>query len=117
LSVLVKLFKVLGEPTRLKIIRLLAEKELCICDIEEIMNISQPRVSQHLKILKQAGIVNERKDAQKHICTLNKQALNQFMNDFASYLQKPLDQIEDMKEEYARYIHHDGKGCERKMCE
>ncbi|NLJ71649.1 MAG: winged helix-turn-helix transcriptional regulator, partial [Syntrophomonadaceae bacterium] len=42
-------FKAIGEPTRLKILRLLVEQELCVCDIEEVLQISQPRVSQHLK--------------------------------------------------------------------
>jgi len=56
-------FKALGEPTRLKIIKLLAVRDLCVCDLEEVMQISQPRISQHLKVLKYAGLVNERKKA------------------------------------------------------
>ena len=56
------MFKALGEPTRLKILKLLAVKDLCVCDLEEIMQASQPRISQHLKVLKQARLVNERRE-------------------------------------------------------
>ena len=41
-----------GEPTRLVILRLLAEQELCVCELEEVMDISQPRISHHLKVLR-----------------------------------------------------------------
>ncbi|MFZ5899221.1 MAG: ArsR/SmtB family transcription factor, partial [Bacillota bacterium] len=53
--------KALGEPTRLKILRLLHERELCVCEIAEVLQMSQPRISQHLKVLRQAGLVSERK--------------------------------------------------------
>lgn len=52
-------FKALGEPTRLKIVKLLSVQELCVCELEAVLNISQPRVSQHLKVLRVAGIVRE----------------------------------------------------------
>jgi ArsR family transcriptional regulator len=61
-------FKALGEPTRLRIIKLLSEKELCVCELEHIMRISQPRISQHLKVLKQTGLVCERREGQRRVC-------------------------------------------------
>ena len=72
------IFKALGEPTRLKIIKLLADKELCVCDLEEVMQISQPRISQHLKVLKHAGLVNERKEGQRSICSLSSRKATSF---------------------------------------
>lgn len=59
-----KFLKALGEPTRLKIINLLAEKEMCVCELMEVLEMNQPRISQHLKVLKEAGVVQERKQAQ-----------------------------------------------------
>ncbi len=53
--------RALGEPTRLKILQLLHERELCVCEIAEALQMSQPRVSQHLKVLRLAGLVDERK--------------------------------------------------------
>lgn len=51
------IFKALGDSTRLDIIRLLNGKELCVCDILDAFSLSQPAISHHLKILKQAGLL------------------------------------------------------------
>lgn len=109
-------FKALGEPTRLKIVKLLAAKELCVCDLEEIMQISQPRISQHLKVLKYAGLVNERKEGQRSICSLNRALLNDTMSEFMKYIIKPLEDIPELSEEYSRLPKVDGEACMRKMC-
>ncbi|MEN6313285.1 MAG: metalloregulator ArsR/SmtB family transcription factor [Clostridiaceae bacterium] len=110
------LFKALGEPTRLKIIRLLAARELCVCDLEEIMQFSQPRISQHLKVLKQSGLVTERKEGQRSICSLNRKLLNSTMQEFMDYIVKPLGEIPELSEEYDRLNNLDGESCTRKLC-
>jgi ArsR family transcriptional regulator len=56
--------KALSDETRLRIINLLYEKELCVCDIMEVLQINQTKVSRHLSYLKNAGLVNDRKQAQ-----------------------------------------------------
>ncbi|MBP7056564.1 MAG: winged helix-turn-helix transcriptional regulator [Candidatus Omnitrophica bacterium] len=58
----VALFKALSDPTRLRIMVLLAEKELCVCQIEDAMNLSQVKVSRHLNVLRHAGLVNSRRE-------------------------------------------------------
>ena len=58
----VKIFKALGDPTRLKIVKMLSEKELCVCEIIPATGKSQPTTSAHLKILYEAGLVKSRKD-------------------------------------------------------
>ncbi|WP_054697205.1 ArsR/SmtB family transcription factor [Syntrophomonas palmitatica] len=109
-------FKALGEPTRLKIIKLLAERELCVCDLEEVMQISQPRVSQHLKVLKHAGLVNERKEGQRTICSLNRDLLNQTISQFQEYISKPLELIPELAGELSRMPVIDGEACIKKSC-
>ena len=55
---LVRVFRALGHPARLKIVRLLAERDSCICgEIVDELPLAQATVSQHLKVLKEAGIV------------------------------------------------------------
>ncbi len=110
-------FKALGEPTRLKIIKLLAERELCVCDLEEVMQISQPRISQHLKVLKHAGLVNERKEGQRTICSLNRVILNSTMTEFLQYIDKPLESVAEMADEFSRMPAVDGEACLKKSCE
>lgn len=56
--------KALSDETRLRIINLLFEKELCVCDIIETLKISQAKASRHLIYLKNAGLVSDRKHAQ-----------------------------------------------------
>jgi len=58
----VQLFKALGDETRLRILNLLSHRELCVCQIVEILATSQPKVSRHLAYLRNAGLVNDRRE-------------------------------------------------------
>lgn len=50
--------KALAEPVRWRIVELLAIEELCVCHLVELLDIAQPLVSHHLRILREAGLVN-----------------------------------------------------------
>jgi ArsR family transcriptional regulator len=58
----VEVFKALADPTRLKILNCIRCKEKCICDVIPYAAKSQPNVSVHIKVLKQAGLINEDKN-------------------------------------------------------
>lgn len=60
-SGLAELFKVLGDETRTKILYLLAHKELCVCDLARILEMSLPAVSHHLRLLKAWRLVKYRR--------------------------------------------------------
>lgn len=55
---LTNLFGALADETRFRIINLLLERELCVCELVEILDMSQPRISRHLNILKQTGLLH-----------------------------------------------------------
>jgi ArsR family transcriptional regulator len=57
-----RFFKALGDPTRLKIIKLLAKKEMCVCEIMAALNLTQPNASHHLNLLEREGIVRKRRE-------------------------------------------------------
>lgn len=57
-----RLFKALGDETRLRIVVLLAHGELCVCHLEEALRLSQPNVSRQLAILRSASIVEDRRE-------------------------------------------------------
>lgn len=59
---LTNFFKLLSDPTRLRIIILLLENELCVCQLMGAMGMSQPRVSRQLALLKSAGLVKDRRE-------------------------------------------------------
>src|SRR5688500_19695977 len=57
-----RLFKALGDETRLRIVALLSHGELCVCHLESALDLSQPNASRHLAILRAAGVVETRRD-------------------------------------------------------
>ncbi|NLN87878.1 MAG: winged helix-turn-helix transcriptional regulator [Syntrophomonadaceae bacterium] len=99
----VKILKALCEPTLLKIIRLLAERELCICELAAVLDMSQPRISQHVKVLKKAGLVNERKVRQNSYLTVNETILQGArVIPLAALMQDRLENIPELADESAR---------------
>ena len=59
---LAEVFKVFGDSTRIKILYVLFEAELCVCDIAQLLNMTQSAISHQLRILKQNRLVNNRRD-------------------------------------------------------
>ena len=55
------IFKALSDETRLRILKLLENGELCVCDIVAALDMIQPKVSFHLAVLKEAGLIKDRK--------------------------------------------------------
>jgi len=58
----VKVMKALSDPNRVKIIKMLQHKMMCVCEIQDALKIAQPSVSKHLKILEEANLVDYNKD-------------------------------------------------------
>ncbi len=58
----VKVMKALSDPNRVKIIKMLQHKKLCVCEIQALLQIAQPSVSKHLKMLENTGFVMSSKD-------------------------------------------------------
>ena len=59
---LAELFKVFGDSTRIRILFVLFEAEVCVCDLAEILNMTQSAISHQLKLLKQAKLVKSRRE-------------------------------------------------------
>jgi ArsR family transcriptional regulator len=57
-----RLFKALGDETRLRIVALLSHGELCVCHIQDALGLAQPTVSRHLATLRAAGVVEHRRE-------------------------------------------------------
>jgi len=62
LKTTIKLFKALSDETRLRILKMLEARSLCVCEIQHVLKGSQPNVSHHLKTLSEAGLVESKKD-------------------------------------------------------
>jgi len=59
---LAELFRIFGDSTRIRILYVLFESELCVCDIAEILGMSQSAISHQLRLVKQAKLVKNRRD-------------------------------------------------------
>jgi ArsR family transcriptional regulator len=62
LQELVKIFKALGDETRIRLLKLLEQRELCVCELMQALEMTQSRVSRNLGILKNVGLVKDRRD-------------------------------------------------------
>ncbi|NEU74964.1 winged helix-turn-helix transcriptional regulator [Hassallia byssoidea VB512170] len=64
-------FHALSDPLRLRVLELLQTQELCVCDLCEVLNVTQSKLSFHLKTLKEAGLVNSRQQGRWIYYSLN----------------------------------------------
>lgn len=61
-ATLLERFQAVAEETRLRIVRLLSERELCVCELQDELGAAQSRLSFHLRRLKDAGVVTDRRE-------------------------------------------------------
>lgn len=83
---LINIYKALGDAHRLNILQMLTGKELSVCEIMQHLNLSQPAVSHHLKILKQANFVKSTKHGKLVLYTLNTCGLEEIYPLISSHL-------------------------------
>ncbi|MDN4525496.1 ArsR/SmtB family transcription factor [Fictibacillus fluitans] len=65
------ILKILGDKTRLAMVKIVSENECCVCEFVDLFDMSQPAVSQHLRKLRDSGIVKERRKGQWIYYSLN----------------------------------------------
>lgn len=85
---LVACFHALSEPLRIQVLELLQKNELCVCDLCEVLNVSQSKLSFHLKTLKHAHLVRSRQEGRWIYYSLNLPQfaiLEQYLSDFRRF--------------------------------
>jgi ArsR family transcriptional regulator len=58
---LLNVFKALSDETRLKMLKIMGKGEICVCDLVSVLNVSQPKISFHLNVLREAGLIKDRR--------------------------------------------------------
>lgn len=93
---LIQIMKALGDETRLRILNLLSKSELCVCEIEQLLEINQSNASRHLNKLTTTGIIKYEKRALYVYYKMNNDILDEFsfLRDFISV---ELNKIEKCK--------------------
>ncbi len=90
-------FTIVAEPSRRAILSLLASSERSVGDIEEQLNLSQPSVSKHLRVLREAGFVESRVDAQRRLYRIKPEPLMEidaWLTPFRRYWSAHVDALE-----------------------
>lgn len=87
---LVKVFKALGDPNRIRIMKMLETRELCVCEVREIVGLSNSTVSKHLSILYDAGLITQSKDGKWVNYALNSSSENHLVQVVLSLLKTSL---------------------------
>ncbi|MBD0334247.1 MAG: winged helix-turn-helix transcriptional regulator [Cyanobacteria bacterium Co-bin13] len=81
-------FKALSDPIRVAVLELLREQELCVCDLCEQLDLAQSKLSFHLKILKEAGLIRGRQEGRWVYYSLNLTefvVLEQYLSEFRRF--------------------------------
>ena len=82
------LFKVFGEPTRIKILYVLLQGETCVCDIAQILNMTQSAISHQLRILKENRLVKFRKEGKTVFYSLDDQHIFTILNQGLEHIEE-----------------------------
>jgi len=109
-----QLFKALTDETRLRIIGLLFEGELCVCDLTHALGMPQSTVSRHLAHLKNAGLVTDRRSKTWAYYSLSDDA-RPFARDILAVLGKHLAELGPTRKDIASL--HEYRSCSERSCE
>jgi len=110
---LIKALRALSDETRLRIMKVLLEKECCVCEVMQALDISQSRASRNLGILQDAGFLTARRDGAWIIYSLDRQTANRYAMSLAKLLKdSPLsgEVLKQDKKRLKRAI-RTGPGC------
>lgn len=86
---LAELFKVFGDTTRVKIISALFEAEMCVCDIAELLSMTQSAISHQLRVLRQARLVKHRKEGKVVFYSLDDEHIKTIFNQGLEHILEP----------------------------
>lgn len=83
---LAELFKVFGDPTRVRILWALDESEMCVCDIANLLNMTQSAISHQLRVLKRAALVKSRRDGKVVYYSLDDEHVQQILDQGMTHI-------------------------------
>lgn len=94
----IKVMKALSDPSRVKIVKALQYRSLCVCELKEALGLAQSTVSKHLKVLEEAELVSFEKDGLWVNFKLNEQPDNRYATTMLAQLKEWLEDDDDIRE-------------------
>jgi ArsR family transcriptional regulator len=109
---LVKVLKALGDENRVRVLNLLRKRNMCVCELESVLRITQSNVSRHLQKLKEADIIDFEKQGLYVFYKINDPILEQYPF-IQNILNREFDRINKLGEDLARLerLKRDGQVC------
>jgi ArsR family transcriptional regulator len=113
----VKLFKALSDETRLRMLNILLERECCVCEVMQALDISQTRASRNLAVLYEAGFLKLRKDGLWSLYSIDRDSTNEHLSDLVRVVDKALqgNKVLEQDRERLRKAVRVGPGCAETM--
>ena len=113
---LIKAMKALSDETRLRILNLLLERECCVCEVMQALDISQSRTSRNLGILQDAGFLKARRERLWIVYSIDWQTANRYATSLAKLLRDSTISNEMLEKDKERLKHAKriGPGCRQK---
>ncbi len=102
---LIKTMKALSDETRLRILNVLLERECCVCEVMQALDISQSRASRNLGILEDAGFLTAKRDGAWIVYSVDWQTANRYATPLAKLLRDSLDSSEVIAQDKERLKH------------
>ena len=114
---LVKAFKSLSDETRLRILNLLLERECCVCEVMQALEISQTRASRNLSALYDAGFLKLRKDGLWSLYSIDHEGMKEYFSEMVDAVRKGLEgnQVMKLDRERLKKAERVGPGCVRQL--
>jgi ArsR family transcriptional regulator len=95
----VNVFKALSDPNRIRIVKMLSERELCMCEIREMLNLSNSTVSKHLTILRDANLLLDSKDGKWVNFQLNDKSEQKFIRSAITLIKNSFEDDEAVQDD------------------
>ena len=110
---LTKAFKSLSDETRLRILKLLVERDCCVCEVMQALDISQTRASRNLGILEDAGFVKSKRDGLWVVHSVDKEGVKKYSADLIQIINSALrdDNVVALDRERLNKAARVGPGC------
>lgn len=98
----VKVFKSLSDPTRLRILLLLLQRELCVCELSSILEMEQSRISHQLRVLRNADLVEDIRDGKWIIYRVSEDKKKDLNLIFKRLIGDDLRELEDVAKDHEK---------------
>jgi ArsR family transcriptional regulator, arsenate/arsenite/antimonite-responsive transcriptional repressor len=111
---MVKVFKAVADPNRIRILKMLQQKKMCVCELSVVLGITQPSVSRHMGLLRNAGLVTDERDGQWILYELCAEKMNQYAPAVMGHIKRWINENPRIQDDAAMLKHLDrAKLCKK----